>query len=152
MAKTTPKDYIKDKVVRLRAMVGANGKNVFQRVGRTAAIDLERLRQIPAFPVAFITQLDGTLSDTNDEIWDRAMAITIVTKAANDPFADYALEQLDDLSERLIDELQSDRQDDGIICTYMSEDQLDVESGGSLLIAWKTLRFEYSIDRTTPTA
>lgn len=149
MAKTSPAQFIRDKIVRLRALLDGDGDILFQKVQRAVSIDGDRILKIPAFPSAVLTQLGGELNDANGEIWTRRMGVTVVVKSAWDPFGDRAAEQLDDLCDDVINELQDDQRDEGIICIYESEDDSVISENHKTDYAYRTLVFQYKIDRTT---
>ena len=149
MAKTTPALYLAAKVTKLAAITNALGGAAFARVGRMADIDLERIRRIPAFPACVLCNLDGELEDANNEIWNMQLSVSILVQSAYDPFMDAACKQLDELVELVIDELQADRTDSGIICTFRSADaSISDDDVGDVGLVMKSLVFAYTIDRT----
>lgn len=152
MAKTSPAQYIRNKVNEIKALVYPSGHEhegniAFQRVGRSADIDGERIVSIPAFPACVLTQLGGELEHANGDIWTKRFGATIVHRSVWDPFTDEACEKLDESADLLIDALEEDQEDDGIICIYESEDTTIVSDSKANEFVFRTLIFEYTIDR-----
>jgi len=139
--------YIKNVVRALRELKNPKtSKKLFERVGRAADIDLERIAKIPAHPSATVSSMGGELSDSNDSIFERILGVTVVVPSTSDAFMDAALESIDLICEALVKALQSSRDFGGIMCVYESEDAAVVREGQSDLIM-RTLVFHYVIDR-----
>jgi len=145
MATTTPAAFMAAKALRLKA-IAPGGVESFQFVGRCIELDIEMIKKIPNTPCALLANLGGELQSANDAKWTKRMAVHVVCRSYSDVISDELAEKLDLWSELVISELQSDRRDSGIFCTYQSEDaQIKDEEAA---FAVRSLIFEYKIDRT----
>lgn len=145
MAKTTPAAYVANKVTQLAAITNGSG-TLFAHVGRSAGIDIDRIRKIPNFPAALLCNLGGELSDANNEIWEKQLSVTIIRGDVFDTMMDSACEWLDLATEKVIDALQADRTNGGIICVFQSDDA-PIVSDDDMNLVMRSLVFAYRIDR-----
>lgn len=110
---------------------------------RGATVDPDRLMRIPRWPKAIIQDMGGQIDQYSGTIYDRQMAITLVSFRPRDATGTEAAKELGTLSEAVVDALTHTRTANAI--TLVGDLEEIAESVGQGEVYMKTLLFSYSI-------
>lgn len=113
----------------------------------TPGIDLDRVMQIPQFPMVLINDGGGELSEFNGKLWTRRLELTVVNHAPRDHVGEEATRLLLDLGESIVAALEYD-DDDAVYLVGDSDIEAAPYGGTGTVIVSKTYAFSYQIQRS----